>query len=29
MAPDRARIITSLGLSTATPPAALDQEAFQ
>ncbi|MFG1422870.1 FAD-dependent monooxygenase [Roseixanthobacter liquoris] len=29
MAPDRARIITSLGPSTATPPVALDQEAFQ
>ncbi|MBB6306693.1 FAD-dependent monooxygenase [Xanthobacter tagetidis] len=29
MAPDRARVITSLGPSTATPPVALDQEAFQ
>lgn len=29
MAPDRARIITSLGPSTGTPPVALDQEAFQ
>ncbi|MFZ1425791.1 MAG: FAD-dependent monooxygenase [Geminicoccaceae bacterium] len=29
MAPDRARIITSLGPSTATLPVALDREAFQ
>ncbi|CAH1674027.1 FAD-dependent monooxygenase [Chelatococcus asaccharovorans] len=29
MAPDRARIITSLGPSTETPPVALDQQAFQ
>ncbi|MDQ0509919.1 FAD-dependent monooxygenase [Ancylobacter amanitiformis] len=29
MAPDRARIITSLGPSTATPPVPLDQDAFQ
>jgi 2-polyprenyl-6-methoxyphenol hydroxylase-like FAD-dependent oxidoreductase len=29
MAPDRARVITSLGPSTGTPPVALDQNAFQ
>lgn len=29
MAPDRARIITSLGPSTGTPPVALDRDAFQ
>ena len=29
MAPDRARIITSLGPSTGTPPVPLDQDAFQ
>lgn len=29
MAPDRARVITSLGPATGSPPAALDQQAFQ
>ncbi len=29
MAPDRARVITSLGASTGKPPVALDQHAFQ